>query len=178
MTSAGGPSSAGEAGRVDEGGQSAQAGEGGALASSAGESGAAGLSDRGGSSGGSTGGAGGGVAGKGGTAGSSGGSAGTGGSSAGLGGGGAGSLATLPCAVRAVLKARCQSCHGDPPSNLAPMSLLTWSAVSMYADAIQEKLDGDLMPPPGAPDLSPDQQDTLLVYVSLGAPPADNVTCP
>jgi hypothetical protein len=58
------------------------------------------------------------------------------------------------------------------------MSLLTWAAVSMYADAIQEKLDGDLMPPPGAPNLSADQQSTLLAYVSLGAPPAGNVTCP
>lgn len=58
------------------------------------------------------------------------------------------------------------------------MPLVTWSAVSMYADAIQEKLDGDLMPPPGAPDLSFDQQNTLLAYVSLGAPSAGNVTCP
>jgi hypothetical protein len=58
------------------------------------------------------------------------------------------------------------------------MSLLTWSAVNMYADAIQEKLEGDLMPPPGAPDLTPNQQNALLVYVSLGAPSAGNVTCP
>jgi hypothetical protein len=58
------------------------------------------------------------------------------------------------------------------------MSLVTWSAVSMYADAIQEKLEGDLMPPPGAPDLSLDQHNALLVYVSLGAPSAGNVTCP
>jgi hypothetical protein len=87
-------------------------------------------------------------------------------------------MGTLPCDVRAALKARCQSCHGALPSNSAPMSLVTWSAVSMYADAIQEKLEGDLMPPPGAPDLSLDQHNALLVYVSLGAPSAGNVTCP
>jgi hypothetical protein len=58
------------------------------------------------------------------------------------------------------------------------MSLMTWAAVNTYADAIQEKLDGDLMPPPGAPDLSEDQLNTLVTYVSLGAPSAGNVFCP
>lgn len=173
-TSAGAPASAGsgDAGRVAEAGEGGQAGEPGAFAGSS-EGGFAGQDDQGGASrsgagsvaGGATGGAAGHAH-----------SGGSGGSS--RSGGGAGSIATLPCDVRAVLKSRCQSCHGNPPSNLAPMSLLTWSAVSMYADAIQEKLDGDLMPPPGSPDLSPDQQNALLAYVSLGAPPAGNVTCP
>lgn len=114
--------------------------------------------------------------GSGGAAGSSGNSAESGGAPDGS--GGTSPAGTLPCDVRAVLESRCQTCHRNPPVNLAPMSLLTWEAVHTYADAIQEKLDTDSMPPPGAPDLSEAQLSTLLVYVSLGAPSAGNVSCP
>jgi hypothetical protein len=79
--------------------------------------------------------------------------------------------------VRAVLKAGCWTCHNDPPKAPAPSALTTWSAVHQYADAIQEKLDAELMPPPGAPKLSASQLDTLLVYVSIGAPSAGAVSC-
>jgi hypothetical protein len=90
---------------------------------------------------------------------------------------GARPVSALPCDVRAALKARCWSCHGDPPKAPAPMSLTTWSAVHQYADALQEKLDAELMPPPGAPGLSATQLDTLLVYASTGAPSAGAVSC-
>jgi uncharacterized membrane protein len=85
--------------------------------------------------------------------------------------------ASLPCDVQAVLKARCTICHGDVPVGDAPMSLTTWEDVSVYATAIQEKLEQDLMPPPGALDLSSAQLTTLSSYVSLGAPPALPKTC-
>jgi hypothetical protein len=57
------------------------------------------------------------------------------------------------------------------------MRLLTWSDVYSYADEIYAKLSADEMPPPGAPDLSGDQANTLFTYLSLGTPAAGNVTC-
>ena len=58
------------------------------------------------------------------------------------------------------------------------MSLTTWAAVHQFADAIQEQLDNDSMPPAGAPDLSDSQLQVLLDYVSLGAPVGNAVNCP
>jgi hypothetical protein len=57
------------------------------------------------------------------------------------------------------------------------MPLLTWSDVYGNADEMYAKLSADEMPPPGAPDLSPDQASTLFTYLSLGTPPAGTVTC-
>jgi hypothetical protein len=91
--------------------------------------------------------------------------------------GGARPVNSLPCEVQAVLKARCQPCHQDPPLNGAPMRLLTWSDVYGKADEMYAKLSADEMPPPGAPDLSRDQASTLFTYLSLGTPAAGNVTC-
>lgn len=189
---------------LEEGGKRAQAGDGNAAASPGGAGGAEEVAD--GSSGAGDGGSSreiagsAGVAGTGGVANTGGGAAfggaaafggsasGTGGAQAGSGGtagvagnvgsGGGSSGGSLPCDVAAVLQARCQTCHKQPPVNKAPMSLLTWSAVNKYADAIQEKLDADLMPPPGAPDLTAQQLETLLTYVSLGAPSSGNASCP
>jgi hypothetical protein len=97
---------------------------------------------------------------------------------AGAGGfGGARPANSLPCDVQAVLKARCQPCHQAPPLNGAPMRLLTWSDVYGKADEMYAKLSADEMPPPGAPDLSRDQANTLFTYLSLGTPPAGTVTC-
>jgi hypothetical protein len=86
--------------------------------------------------------------------------------------------ASLPCDVQAALAARCTTCHGTLPVNDAPMSLVTWEDVNAYAQAIQEKIEQDLMPPPGAPGLTSGQMTTLVVYASLGAPPALPSTCP
>jgi hypothetical protein len=91
--------------------------------------------------------------------------------------GGARPVNGLPCEVQAVLKARCQPCHQDPPLNGAPMRLLTWSDVYGKADEMYAKLSADEMPPPGAPDLSRDQASTLFTYLSLGTPAVGNVTC-
>jgi len=92
--------------------------------------------------------------------------------------GGAPASRSLPCEVQAVLKARCSTCHGSPPANNAPMSLLTWSNFQAYAVEIEEKLGAGAMPPPGAPELSTAQLSTLQNYLSLGTPPATNVSCP
>src|SRR5215470_15238578 len=39
------------------------------------------------------------------------------------------SARTLPCDVRAVFETSCQGCHGHPPQNGAPMSLVTYDDV-------------------------------------------------
>jgi hypothetical protein len=107
-----------------------------------------------------------------------GGSGGAGNGAAGAGGfAGARPASNLPCDVQAVLKARCQPCHQNPPLNGAPMPLLTWSDVYGKADEMHAKLSADEMPPPGAPDLSRDQASTLFTYLSLGTPPAGTLTC-
>ncbi|HEX2872645.1 MAG TPA: hypothetical protein VHP33_15350 [Polyangiaceae bacterium] len=95
---------------------------------------------------------------------------------AGAGGAGAGvdpglPYASLPCDVQAALRARCTTCHGTLPVNDAPMSLTSWEDFNAYAQAIQEKIEQEMMPPPGAPNLSSAQQATLVSYASLGAPP-------
>ena len=182
----------GQAGEVGSGGDGREAGAAGeaptgpwndggangdAGAASGGAAGAPGMTDSGGSSVvagvGSSGDA---PAGTAGTA-ASGGAAGALGAAGASGFGGAGPVNSLPCEVRAVLKARCQACHQDPPLNGAPMRLLTWSDVYGKADEIYERLSADEMPPPGAPDLSQDQASTLFTYLSLGTPAAGNVTC-
>lgn len=105
------------------------------------------------------------------------GGAGSGGSAA-AGGSPGGSVKSLPCEVRIVLKERCQICHQDPPLNDAPMPLLTWYDVVAKAGDIQDKLDNDEMPPRGQVDLSERQLSTLLTYLALGTPSAGNVSCP
>jgi len=77
-----------------------------------------------------------------------------------------------------VLKARCQSCHNNPTLNNAKMPLLTWSDFNTWAPSIQNELDAGEMPPATAPQLSSNQLNTLLNYLSLGTPSAGNVTCP
>jgi hypothetical protein len=172
-TSAGGDSagadgaagSSGAAGRANSGG-SAGTGVGGSnLAGSGGVAGTGGgMADTSGN---------GGVAGTGGVAGSSGGVAGTSGVAGSSGGAFAG---TLPCEVRAVLSARCTTCHSSPPNNGAPMSLVSWDSVNAYAAAIHGAVSSGAMPPTGS--LSTNEASILLSYVSSGAPSAANVTCP
>lgn len=188
---AAGTSSAGAAGGADptgDGGEGASllAGAGGdAAAGAAGElsGGGVGGSAASGAGGGGVGGAGG-VGGKAGAGGGgAGGSAGGGGASGGGAGGTAGAggglqFASLPCDVKQALTARCTTCHAAVPKNNAPMSLVNWEDVYDYALAIQEKIEQDLMPPPGAPNLSQGQATTILNYVSIGAPPVAPAVCP
>lgn len=149
---------AGSAGTSDVGGNGVVGGSGGRSAAGAGSGGAAGAAATGGSGG-------------------SGGAAGAAGAAGAGGFGGAPPASSLPCDVQAVLKARCQPCHQNPALHGAPMPLLTWSDVYGNADEMYAKLSADEMPPPGAPDLSPDQASTLFTYLSLGTPPAGTVTC-
>jgi uncharacterized membrane protein len=80
----------------------------------------------------------------------------------------------------AVLKARCQTCHSDPPQNGAPVSLVSYADVKEHADQIAEfiSVEVDFMPPPGAPNLTSEQRTTLSSYIAAGLPSAGSASCP
>ncbi len=88
---------------------------------------------------------------------------------------------TIPTDVAAVLMARCQPCHQMPPLNGAPFPLLTYQDVNAAFGAVpiyQEmhvliQPNGDPhMPYRNAPQLSPDQLQTLDTWLLSCAPPA------
>lgn len=96
------------------------------------------------------------------------------------GGSGGGSSAALPCDVQDVLTSRCQSCHGNPPTNGAPMSLVTYEDLVAKNTAgvtvVQRCIDrmngvGAQMPP--APAIAAPAADiaTLQAWVGAGMPP-------
>jgi mono/diheme cytochrome c family protein len=88
----------------------------------------------------------------------------------------------LPCAVATLLANNCQSCHGDPPTNGAPMSLLTranllapspsHASITVAESAVTRisATDGTVMPPSPASPLSPADIATFDAYVSAGLP--------
>jgi hypothetical protein len=95
-------------------------------------------------------------------------------------GGAGGATNTLPCDVVAVLKAKCQTCHSNPPQNDAPVPLVSYADVQGKASQIAEFIDAqvDYMPPPGAPNLTSPERTTLLNYIGAGLPSAGAVSCP
>ncbi|HEX4449016.1 MAG TPA: hypothetical protein VH044_19885 [Polyangiaceae bacterium] len=88
---------------------------------------------------------------------------------------------TIPADVTAVLTARCQTCHTDPPVNGAPFPLLTYAQIhSDFVPGVPKyeemymliQPDGDPHMPFGdAPQLSTDQFDTLASWLKACAPP-------
>jgi uncharacterized membrane protein len=74
-----------------------------------------------------------------GTGGRTGTTTGTGGTSGGTGGATGNPGSVLPCDVQAVLQARCQGCHSNPPVNGAPMSLVSYANLTAlsFADPTQ-----------------------------------------
>lgn len=87
----------------------------------------------------------------------------------------------FPPAVAAVLTARCQPCHQNPPLNGAPFPLLTYQDVNAAFGSIPiyEEMylltqpDGNPhMPFRTAPQLSADQLQTLSSWLLSCAPPA------
>jgi hypothetical protein len=88
---------------------------------------------------------------------------------------------TIPADVEAVLQARCQTCHSDPPINNAPFPLLTYAeihqdfvtSVPKYEEMyflIQPGADPQ-MPFGNAPQLSTDQFNALATWLKSCAPP-------
>jgi hypothetical protein len=96
----------------------------------------------------------------------------------------------LPCDVEAVLKAKCQRCHQNPPLNGAPFPLLTWENTQaiyfnqpIYARMLKAVSSGFMpykgvvLDPPVEP-LTDDEKATLIAWLSECGPPAEKTSCP
>lgn len=166
-TGGSGAMDAGSGGRPSSGGTSNEAGAGGRDSGDAGspgepEGGASG-SDAGGADTGGTSAAGTSNGGSGGTGGG-GGSGGTGNT------GNVSSIPGVPCEVATVLKQKCNACHNDPPVLDAPFALTTYDSLAEHAEAVQEVLDADLMPPSPLAPLPEDEKEALLGWLEAGVP--------
>jgi hypothetical protein len=87
----------------------------------------------------------------------------------------------LPCDVAELVSKKCSSCHGVPPQNAAPQSLMTLahftapSALDPQATYAQRSLvrmkqTAAPMPPAYAPQLTPQELDAFERWVTAGAP--------
>jgi hypothetical protein len=100
--------------------------------------------------------------------------------------------APLPCAIEAVVKARCGFCHSSPERFGAPMSLLAMGDFTAPAhsntskqvwELARTKIESGAMPPANAPGgpLSASEKATLLEWLGSSGPTADSArpaTCP
>ncbi len=93
------------------------------------------------------------------------------------------SSGAFPCDVAAVLAARCQTCHQDPPLNRAPWSLMTYAdtrrpfgtAGLLRWQRMAQVIEPDAiphMPPRSAPQPSATQLATLRDWLAGCAPAA------
>lgn len=61
-------------------------------------------------------------------------------------------------AILPIITNNCNSCHGNPTSNSAPMSLTTYSEISFFADSISDRINrssnSNQLMPQGGPKLS------------------------
>jgi hypothetical protein len=101
------------------------------------------------------------------------------------------STPALPCDVEAILVAKCQRCHSDPPQHAAPFKLTTWedTQASYAGKPVHERMhsavDKGQMPymgfldidPPVEP-LTPDEKSRLLEWLTACAPPVESAACP
>ena len=96
----------------------------------------------------------------------------------------------LPCEVEAVLKAKCQRCHQEPPLNGASFPLLTWENTQaiyfkkpIHARMLNAVTTGFMpymaleLDPPVEP-LTEDEKATLIAWLSECGPPAEQTSCP
>ncbi len=96
------------------------------------------------------------------------------------GAGGAPTTTGLPCDVDAVLKARCQTCHGAQPKYGASAALVTWDDLHAPApkdpskrvfELVRERVHADAapMPPSPQPRLTPAESAALDTWIDGGA---------
>lgn len=90
----------------------------------------------------------------------------------------------FPCEVHAIIAARCQSCHSDPPMGYTPMPLMTYEQTredNGYGTVIWERmgemLTSESMPPSTATALTAAERQTLLDWVAACAAPAAGAGC-
>jgi hypothetical protein len=101
------------------------------------------------------------------------------------------------CDALAVIRAKCQRCHGDPVAHGAPVSFLTYEDTqgpyyttdSRWWEVMITAVTKDFMPyvalnepptsimPPVEP-LTPDEKATLLGWLHQGAKPEGGTDCP
>ena len=95
----------------------------------------------------------------------------------------------FPCEIEAIIVAKCQRCHTDPPENGAPFPLLTWQDTQeeYFLTPIWKRMHNAVstgfMPfvalpldPPVEP-LTPQEKETLLEWLEC-ALPVEAQTCP
>ena len=94
----------------------------------------------------------------------------------------------LPCDVDAVLKTRCQTCHGAEPKYGATAPLVTWqdlhkpgpggSASKKVFELVKERIHDDARPMPPSPQPRLDDKELAAVDTWIaGGAKADDVTC-
>jgi hypothetical protein len=85
----------------------------------------------------------------------------------------------LPCDVSAILKQKCQLCHGDPLVS-GPMKLLTWAdlqagSTAMPGNKVAARVKARIadsklpMPPTGRSPLTAEEKQILTAYIDGGA---------
>lgn len=90
----------------------------------------------------------------------------------------------LPCDVQAVLRARCQTCHGRPPVSGALVPLLSYAdltapsllepAITVAASSVKRMKDSALpMPPAPAPHVSSEELAAFEAWLAQGTPRVD-----
>src|SRR5258708_16477796 len=94
-----------------------------------------------------------------------------------------GKTVTFTKDVAPIFQQKCESCHR--PNNMAPMSLLSYEEARPWVKSIAQRVGGRQMPPwhidktvgiqkfKNDRSLNDDQIDTLLRWVSAGAPKGD-----
>ncbi len=115
----------------------------------------------------------------------------------GEGGAGATGDAVLFCDALAVIRAKCQRCHGDPPAHGAPVPFLTYADTQApyfdtkmkFTDVMLPAVQRDFMPyvalndpptslmPPVEP-LTAEEKTTLVGWLQQGALPQGGTDCP
>jgi hypothetical protein len=89
----------------------------------------------------------------------------------------------VPCEIQELLHEHCGDCHADPPRYGAPMPLAGYDHFqvpaasdvtrSVWELAIERMTDPvSPMPPPSSSDITPEDRDALLAWLSAGAPAA------
>jgi hypothetical protein len=73
-----------------------------------------------------------------------------------------------------VLRAKCTTCHSDPPNSGAPFKLTTYADARAHAPGIAARVHAGTMPPPSAnTPLTEDQKEVLLNWIRGGAQGGD-----
>ncbi|HTR49258.1 MAG TPA: hypothetical protein VMJ10_01045 [Kofleriaceae bacterium] len=113
--------------------------------------------------------------------------AGSGGAGSAGGGSNANATGDLPCDVQTILSDHCTSCHGDPPSNGAPMSLVTYDDLiapgtdgQSIAQRALVRMTSTTMPMPPAPSAPVAATDiaTFQAWVDAAMPPGTACSSP